>query len=265
MKLFDCHTHLFEYPRNEISEILDRASDVGIAGVILAGTTLESSKACVALAQEDSRVFAGIGIHPMDIEGELDEYTINELRELAKDPRVVVVSEVGLDGMEGAPEHSLQERVLRAHIQIGHEMALPVIYHARFSYPRILEVLEQENAGELGGAAHYFQGSVETAYRCIDMGFFISLARPLLRMPELQEVTRKIPLDKIVLETDSYPQPFKKKRESWTEPRHIVEVAQAVADIKGVGIDEVIEQAGRNLIFMLGNRATDINALIDSD
>ncbi len=264
MRLFDCHTHLDQYPHPEVPSILERANGAGVAGVIVAGTTLESSRRCVELAGADPRVFAGVGIHPMDVKGPVDDATYRALRDLAADPRVVTISEVGLDGMEGAPDAALQEQVFRAHIRLAREVGLPIIYHARLAYPHILDVLKEAGAQEVGGAAHYFQGDEETAYRCIELGFFISLARPLLRLPDLQEVVRRLPLEHIVLETDAYPQPFKRRRESWTEPRHVVEVAQAVAQLKGISLDEVTRQTGENLLRMLGHRARSVRELLEA-
>ncbi|MSQ40375.1 MAG: TatD family deoxyribonuclease [Dehalococcoidia bacterium] len=263
MRLFDCHTHLDQYPRSDIPSILARANVVGVTGVIVAGTTMESSRLCVELASADPRVFAGVGIHPMDVKGPVDDATYRALRDMAADPRVVAISEVGLDGMEGAPDTAVQEQVFRAHIRLSREVGLPVIYHARLAYPRILEVLEEEGAQEVGGAAHYFQGDEATAYRCIELGFYISLARPLLRLPDLQEVVRRLPLEHIVLETDAYPQLFKRRRESWTEPRHVVEVVQAVAQLKGISLEEVTRQTGENVLRMLGRRAKAVRELME--
>ena len=98
---------------------------------------------------------------------------------------------------------------------------------------------------------HYFQGDEPTAREAIDCGMFISLARPLLRLPELQETARNIPLENMVLETDAYPQPFKKYRHNWTEPRHVLEVARKLAEIKGITVEEVSEVTTRNLAGML--------------
>lgn len=263
MRLFDCHTHLDEYTNDEVTQILERAENSGVAGAIIAGTTLKSSVRCVDLAQNDHRLFAGVGMHPMDLTGSLDSSTREALLELAKNPRVITISEVGLDSIDRAPSQDIQEDVFRTHIQIARQMKLPIIYHARMAYPRILDVLEEEHASDVGGAAHYFQGDINTARRCIELGFYISLARPLLRIPELQEVVQIIPMENIVLETDAYPQPFKKRRESWTEPRHVMEVALSVANLKRINIDEVIEQAGHNLIRMLGNRGNQVKAILD--
>jgi TatD DNase family protein len=263
LRLFDCHTHLDQHPHAEVTSILERATGAGVAGVIVAGTTLESSRRCVELAEADPRVFAGVGIHPMDVRGPVDDATYHALQNLAADPRVVAISEVGLDGMEGAPDAALQEQVFRAHIRLAREVGLSVIYHARLAYPRILDVLKEERAQEVGGAAHYFQGDEETAYRYIELGFCISLARPLLRLPDLQEVVRRLPLEYIVLETDAYPQPFKRRRESWTEPRHVAEVAQAVARLKGISLEEVARKTGENLLRMLGQRGNAVRELLD--
>lgn len=262
MRLFDCHTHLDEYSTEEIHSILERAGHVGVAGAIIAGTTLASSRRCVDLAEADSRLFAGVGIHPMDINTSVDDSTWQVLHDLAHNPRVVAISEVGLDGIGGAPDYDLQEYVFRSQIQIARELRLPIIYHARDAYPRILDVLQEESGWEVGGVAHYFQGDVRTAWRCVDLGFLISMARPLLRLSELQKVAREVPLEYIVLETDAYPQPFKRRRESWTEPRHLMEVAQSVADCKDISVERVIEETGQNLIRVLGKRGYPVKALL---
>ena len=98
---------------------------------------------------------------------------------------------------------------------------------------------------------HYFQGDEATAREAIDCGFYISLARPLTRLPELQEVAKNIPLSDIVLETDAYPQPFKKNRSSWTEPRHLESIAQQLADLKGLTLEQIAEVTTGNLARLL--------------
>ena len=265
MRLFDVHTHLDQYPLSEIPAILDRAADVEVAGVIIAGTTVSSSLRCVELAQGDSRIFAGVGIHPMEVKVPMDESTYTIFKEMTNNPRVLAISEVGLDRLEGAPEFAIQEQVFRDYVRLAREVNLPIIYHSRSAYPRMLEILEEELAGEIGGVAHYFQGDLETAKRCADLGFFISLARPLLRLPELQEVARYLPLEHIVLETDAYPQPFKRHRNNWTEPRHVAEVAETLAQLKGLTLEEIKEQIGRNLVRMFGSRSADFKNVVARD
>ena len=101
------------------------------------------------------------------------------------------------------------------------------------------------------GVMHYFQGDKETAREAIESGFHISLARPLLRLTELQEVARELPLESIVLETDAAPQPFKKYRHNWTEPRHVRDVAEKLAELKGISLEEVARVTTDNLTRIL--------------
>ncbi|MBI4234140.1 MAG: TatD family hydrolase, partial [Chloroflexi bacterium] len=119
-----------------------------------------------------------------------------------------------------------------------------------------LRVLREERGWEVGGAMHYFQGDERTARECLDLGFLISLARPLMRLPQLQDLARKLPLEAFVLETDSFPQPFKGKRENWTEPRHVREVAGKLAQLKGTSLDEVAQVTTANLSGVLTRKAS---------
>ena len=251
--LGDCHTHLDQYPRQEIPEILERANAVGVGFVVCAGTTVETSADCIGMALEFDHLYAGVGIHPMQAHDPVDEETYGELEALAKDsPKVVCISEVGLDFLPSSPEHGIQYQVFREHIRLARSLKLPIIFHSRASHSQVFQTLREEGAGEVGGVMHYFQGDEPTAREAIDCGFFISLARPLLRLPELQDVAKVIPLENIVLETDAAPQPFKKYRRNWTEPRHVQTVAQQLADLKGLTLAEVAEVTTRNLTNLLG-------------
>ena len=157
-----------------------------------------------------------------------------------------------MDYLPESPDHDIQDQVFRQHIRLAKSLKLPIIFHSRESHPEVFRVLREEGAGDVGGAMHYFQGDEATAREAIDCGFHISLARPLTRLQGLQEVARVIPLDNIVLETDAFPQPFKKYRSSWTEPRHVREVAQQLADLKGISVEEVAQVTTRNLAGLLG-------------
>ncbi len=183
----------------------------------------------------------------------IDEDTYDRLKGLAQgSPKVVCISEIGLDFLPTSPDRETQFQVFRLQIRLALELRLPIIFHSRESHPQVFSTLREEGAGEVGGAMHYFQGDEATAREAIDCGFFISLARPLLRLPELQEVARAIPLEHIVLETDAAPQPFKKHRHNWTEPRHAQAVGQQLADLKGITLEEVAEATSQNLARLLG-------------
>ena len=250
--LGDCHTHIDNYPANEMPEILQRAEEAGVGFVVLAGTTVESTKKCIDLSNQYEMLYAGVGIHPMQAYNGIDGATYEELKSLAEDSeKVVCISEIGLDFLPDSPDHDVQYQVFREQIRLARSLSLPIIFHSRESHPDVFQTLREEGAGEAGGVMHYFQGDEPTARECIDGGFFISLARPLLRLPELQEVAKVIPLENIVLETDASPQPFKKYRHNWTEPRHVQTVAQKLAELKGITLEEVAEVTTRNITGLL--------------
>ena len=260
--LIDIHTHVDQHDRAELPGILDRAVSAGVGAVVIAGTTIESSQDCIDLAHADRRVFAGVGVHPSDIERELTTDDLERLDRMASFDQVVVMSEVGLDYQSASPDHDVQKSNLRAQLYIAKRHRLPVVFHVREATEDAVELLADQRAGDFGGAAHYFQGDRAYARQILDLGFHISLAKPLLRLPELQDVARWLPADRIVLETDSYPQPFKGKREKWTEPRDLPLVAAMVAKLKGMGVEEVEHLTTANALAMFGERAAAVEAAL---
>ena len=231
---------------------MQRATEAGVGIIICAGTTLDSTRACIQMSQRYDAIYAGVGIHPMEARQEIDDRSYGELEAMAKNsPKVVCVSEIGLDFLPTSPDHDIQFQVFRQQIRLARDLRLPIIFHSRESHAEVFRVLREEGAEDVGGTMHYFQADEATAREAIACGFFISLARPLLRLPELQEVAKVIPLQHIVLETDAAPQPFKKYRENWTEPRHVLTVAQKLAELKGITLEEIAEVTTRNLIRLL--------------
>ena len=256
--LVDCHTHLDQYDPAELPALLQRAREAGLGAIIAAGTTLESSEACVRLAEAQPMLLAGVGIHPSDITAPLDDETRDRLRALAlSTPRVVCVSEVGLDFGPASPDMAVQFQALREQVRLATELRLPIIFHSREApgmpelHQEVLRVLREEQGWEVGGAMHYFQADEATARECLELGFFVSLAKPLLRLPDLQRLAAALPLDGIVLETDSFPQPFKARRENWTEPKDVRLVARKLAELKGLDVAEVERVTSANLVSMM--------------
>lgn len=263
MALFiDIHTHLDQYDPGELPGILSRATDAGVGVIVAAGVTLAGTRRCIDLAVARERVFAGAGVHPQDLERDLDGGAIEELTRLAARGEVVVMSEIGLDYQARSPDRDMQRRAFRAQIGVARELGLPVVFHMREATGDTLRILGEEGAAQVGGAAHYFQGTWDDAAAIMDLGFYISLAKPLLRLPELQAVASRLPLSSVVLETDCYPQPFKAKRSKWTEPKDVSLVAGKLAEIKGITVDEVREATTANALKMLGSRGSAIAPLV---
>ena len=253
--LIDCHVHLDSYSDEEVSEVLGRGRDAGVAFVISAGTTVPSSERSIALSAKFPDFFSGVGIHPMDIREPFDDATYAHLKQLAvSNEKVLVISEIGLDFMEGAPDRTVQYTAFREQIRLARELRYPIVFHSREAHDEVFRILREERAYEVGGVMHYFQGDLDTAKRAIDLGFYISLARPLLRYTYLQEVAAAISLDNIVLETDAAPQPFKSKRENWTEPRHTRVIAERLAELQGTSVQEIEDATSRNMRSLLAER-----------
>lgn len=261
--LTDCHVHLASYDPREVSEIVRRAADSDVGFIISAGTTLESSQRCVELAQGYSSVYVGVGLHPLRLCGPLGEDTYESLFRLARSStKVVAVSETGMDYLPNAPDRRWQEQAFRQQVRLARELALPIVWHSQVAeagiadaHPETLRILREEGAGAVGGVMHYFQADEATAWKAIDSGFLISFAKPLLRLPHLWELAQRIPLQHIVLETDASPQQWKARREEWTEPRDIPQIAKKLADLKGLSLEEVAEATTGNLMRLLRREA----------
>ncbi len=278
-RYIDVHSHIDQHSAEELPGIVSRARSAGVRAIITSGVTVESSARCVQIAHEYETVFAGVGVHPEDMTGPLTPDGLRRLGELAADPRVVVMSEVGLDHSppdsfrpdpgsawrpSTGPEWSeAQEEAFRVQLGIAREQGLAVVFHNRGATEDTLRVLRDESRGGLTGAAHYFQGDWHYASALLDLGFYISVAKPLLRSRELQDVISKVPLERLVLETDSCPQRYKRDRTKWTEPKDLPTIAEMLAELHGLSLEEVRDRTTENALRMLGKRAGPVRAELD--
>tara|TARA_Y100000817_G_scaffold15001_1_gene11244 strand:- start:4281 stop:5072 length:792 start_codon:yes stop_codon:yes gene_type:complete len=259
--LIDTHVHLDPFSKIEIEEILYRATNEDVKIVISAGTTIESSKKNIEYSKIFPQFFTGVGIHPMDLIEPFSKNHDNELRDLVSNhEKVIVMSEIGLDYLPDMPDRAWQFDAFRKQISIARDFKLPIIFHSRDAHNDCFRVLREERAFEVGGVMHYFQGSLYDAQTAIDSGFYISIARPLFRIDELQDVVKKISLEHIVIETDSAPQPFKKNRENWTEPRHLRSILLKIAELKDLSAQEVERIIFNNTKKLLSKRWESIEA-----
>ncbi len=281
MKLIDVHAHIQQHDPAELDGILARAAGAEVGAIVAAGVTVADSRRCIKLAEQHEAILAGVGVHPTDLEGPLTAVDLAALDGMAGNDSVVVMSEVGIDHQEhvlaresvsGRPWAEIQGEAFTQQIEIARRNSLPVVFHVRepgddpdaaSAWPVAMEVFRATSAGELGGAAHYFQGDRAAARAVLDAGFMVSFGRPLTRLKRLQEIAAWLPMDRIVVETDSYPQPFKKDRTKWTEPRHLLDVAECLAEIRDVSVDEVIERTSENALAMLRDSRGRVKRLLD--
>lgn len=267
----DTHAHIHQHASDESHEIVERAESAGVGAIITAGTTIEDSRSAINMAQEHRAVFAGVGVHPTDLTHSLTSKDLRELTELAESPEVVVMSEVGIDHQQRSPDFEWQAESFHAQIEIARNQKLPIVFHirehaddydARSARDAAISILKETNAGELSGTAHYFQGRWAFAKEILDLGFNISFAKTLIRISDLEETAKKTPSDRLLVETDAYPQTFKKNRAKWTEPKDLPLVAEKLASLRGDTPARIEEVTTQNALRMLGGRASVVEGVL---
>jgi len=255
MRLFDTHAHLhFPDYADDLDAVLERARAAGVRGMVTIGTDRESNRAVTALAKRLPDVWATVGIHPQDA-GEAAEADFGEMERLAgEEPKVVGFGEMGLDFFRDLSPREAQEKVFRRQIDIARRARKPIIVHCRDAHAETLAVLGEERAGETGGVMHCFSGNVEIARRCLDLGFYISLAGPVTykNARALPEVARFVPGDRLVIETDCPylpPTPHRGKR---NEPAYVALTAACIAELRGADPEALCDALTANAAKLFG-------------
>ena len=157
--LCDSHTHLDLFAEEELEAMVGRAREADVGMIVTVGSTMASSLQAIHLAETYDIVYAGVGLHPMDLAAPFGEGDYAALREQAlSSPRVVCISETGLDFLPTSPDRRWQEHAFREHIRLARELGKPIDFHAREAYDVILDVLRQERAGEAGAHMALFPG-----------------------------------------------------------------------------------------------------------
>jgi len=270
----DTHAHIHQHNPSEVLGIIERSVEKNVGAILTAGTTVTDSRKAVELAERQTRVFAGIGIHPSEIMNPISEDELTQLDGLATSSQVAVMSEIGLDHQDISPDKDWQEEWFYAQIKIALKHKLPMVFHIReqnddydahSARDAALSILKETGAGDIGGSAHYFQGRWNFAEKLLDLGFNISFAKTLIRIPDLEETAKKTPASRVLLETDAYPQPFKKNRAKWTEPRDISLVSEKLAALRSVTIEYIRCTTTENTLNMLGARGSSVKNLLLQD
>jgi TatD DNase family protein len=255
--LIDTHCHLdFDEFDPDREAVLARALAVEVEVVLNPSTTLEESTGVVALAKAYTPVFAAVGVHPNHSLGWGAE-SASELRRLAGERKVVAIGEIGLDYYWDKAPRDLQEKVLREQLDLASEMDLPVIIHNREASDDVLAILLEWQAGLLRsgaplaarpGVLHSFSGDLAMAEKAAAANYFIGFTGPVTfkNAAETQHIATAVPLDRILVETDSpflTPHPHRGQR---NEPSHVRLVAEEIAALRGISIDEVADATTAN-------------------
>ena len=260
MLFFDTHCHLqHDDCATRIDEVLNNAAAAGVAFMTVVGWDWPSSLAAVKLAERyPGRLYAAIGIHPQDCLT-YDEQMPAKLYDLAKSPAVVAIGEIGLDYYRDPSPQEVQKKVLQEQISLAKELGKPVVIHDRDAHGPLLEILKKENAAAYGGIMHCYSGSLEMAQILLPLGWEISMAGPLTfhNARQLPLVAHFVPLEHLLIETDSpylSPEPWRGKQ---NEPARVIHVAAKMAEIKGIAVEKVAAQTtanARRVFQLLGQK-----------
>ncbi len=251
MQLVDSHCHINFSPLGEqLPQVLQNAKNNSVEYMLCVSVNLEDFPQVHALARNFPHIFASVGVHPNERDGQ--DPAVEELVRLASDPQVIAVGETGLDYYRSEGDLSWQRERFRRHIRAAKECAKPLIIHMRDAAHDTLQILRDERADEVGGVMHCFSETWETAQQALALNFYISFSGIVTfkNAEALRAVATKVPADRLLIETDSpylAPVPYRGKT---NEPAYVRYVAECLANLRQVPL-EIIAAGTTNNFFTL--------------
>jgi TatD DNase family protein len=248
LMFIDSHCHI-DFPdfSEGLRPLLDNMQAAQVDGALCVSVNLENFPRVLAVAEAHPNLFASVGVHPDHDEGR--EPSVDELVKLAQHPRVVAIGETGLDYYRlQRDEVEWQRARFRTHIRAAHEADIPLIIHTRNAADDTLAIMAEEGADKPCGVMHCFTESWAVAEAAIAMGFYISFSGIVTfkSAKDLKEVARRVPIERMLIETDSpylAPMPHRGKR---NEPAYVRHVAEEIAHLRGISLDEVAAATSKN-------------------
>lgn len=246
--IFDTHAHYDDEAFDEDrEELLDSLTKNGIEAVVNIAADIASTKTTLELTVKYPFIYGTAGVHPSRT-AELDEEKFAWLKEAVKEPKIVAVGEIGLDYYWPEPDREIQKQWFGRQLSLAREAGLPVSIHSRDAAKDTLDIMKAQNARDIGGVIHCFSYGTDMAREYLDMGFFIGVGGVLTfkNAKKLREVVAYAPVEQLVLETDCpymSPEPCRGRRNS---SLNLPYVAKAMAEIKGLEPEEIIEITNRN-------------------
>ena len=250
--MVDSHCHLDRLDltpyEGDLSKAISAAQDLGVEHFLCVSINLPEWPKVISIAEQFKGVHASVGVHPLEKNHE--GLSVESLIELAQHPKVVAIGETGLDYFYDKDDQEGQRERFAQHFQAANQCKKPVIIHTRDAREDTLDIMANEADQEVGGVMHCFTESWDMAKRAMDMNFYISLSGIVTfkNAHELKDVAKKVPLDKLLIETDSpylAPVPFRGKP---NEPKYVVQVAEYLAQLRGVSLEELAETTKQNYL-----------------
>ena len=241
-----CHLNLLADEEGGIDAIVSEAESQGIDHILCIAIDKKSSLDVKHIAENFPNVSASVGIHP-NVEAD-EQYSVDALIAEANHPKVIAIGETGLDYFRSEGDLEWQRDRFRVHIEAAKQIQKPLIIHTREAREDTMTILENENARDAGGIIHCFTENWETAQRALDIGFYISLSGIMTfkSARDLQEVAKKLPLDRILIETDApylAPVPHRGKT---NKPVFVKHVAEFLAELRGDSVENIAQVTSRN-------------------
>ncbi|GMR05873.1 MAG: TatD family hydrolase [Gammaproteobacteria bacterium] len=249
--LVDSHCHINFDPLSEDTDgVIQRAHDMGIDHMLCVSVSMEDFPQVLALAKEYDFIFASVGVHPNHEKGK--EPTTEELVAHMQDPDVIAIGETGLDYFRCSGDMTWQKERFARHIHAGIESDNPLIIHTREAAADTMDILVAEQARDCGGVMHCFAEDWATAKKALDIGFYISFSGILTfkNAEDMREVAKKVPMDRLLVETDSpylAPVPMRGKT---NEPAFTSYVADVLAEVKEVSKEEISQITTDNFFIL---------------
>lgn len=254
MEFIDTHAHLYDPAFDgDREEVIKRYREAGGRELICVAFDMDSISKALNLAEKYDFIYASVGVHPHDAGGVPGNY-LELLADSARHPKVVALGEMGLDYYRDLSPREVQRKVFVEQLNLAKEVGKPIIIHDRDAHGDLLDILRREGVGEAGGVMHCFSGSPEMARECINMGMYVSLAGPVTfkNARKLKEVAVSVPLDRLLIETDCpylAPEPRRGKR---NEPVYVKYVAERVAELRGITLEELTFATSSNARELFG-------------
>ena len=249
IQLIDSHCHLDRLDlkvHGDIDNVIAQAKELAVEQMLCVGINLESWPEMMKIVEAHDNIFASVGVHPNEDEGE--DPSVERLVELASHPKVVAIGETGLDYFRSEGDLDWQRDRFRRHIAAAKQTSKPLIIHSREAQPDTLNIMAEEGADQVGGIMHCFVDDWESACRAIELNFVISFSGIVTfnSAKQLKEVAKLCPLDKMLVETDSpylTPVPFRGKS---NQPGYTRYVAEHIAELKDLSLEEVAAATTEN-------------------
>lgn len=248
--LADTHCHLdLEQFDADRDAVIDRAREAGVTRIMNPGVDLESSRRAIALAETYPEVYAAVGVHPHEA-AKADHAALSALKELARHEKVMAIGEIGLDFYRALSPPERQKQVFRQQLELAAELNLPVIIHSRDAHSEVISLLAEwaRDFRAARGVLHSFGGDRTQVEDAFAIGFDIGITGPVTfpKADELRAVARQAPLESILIETDApylSPAPRRGRR---NEPAYVRYVAEKIAEVRGLSLENVIRQTSAN-------------------